>query len=287
MKRKNKGSKTGLEGIRKLSEEMEERFSFFLREGRYKDVLLAMGNLSSYSLSNQLYILFQKGDATTVHGLKAWNRLGRRVRKGEKGIKIYQPSRRKKEGEGEEETVRFKVGYVFDLSQTEGEEVRAFRFDEKALVKGKAKILKGIKKAGESAGYCFEEAGEEELGEGCFGCCDHRERRIRIRERLGDVQEISTSVHECAHALAHGHERKDFEGLAVLERREIKEIEAESIACIVCAYLGLDTEEFNFSYIASWAKGDIVKFRKNLDVVSLYAKEIIKSIEEETNESNE
>jgi hypothetical protein len=66
-----------------------------------------------------------------------------------------------------------------------------------------------------------------------------------------------------------------------MEKKEIKEYEAESIACVVCTYLGLDTQNFNFSYIAGWTDGDIDKFRKNLGLISKYAKTIIKGIDKE------
>ncbi len=287
MKKRNQSSKIGQEEMDSLTEMVDERFASFLKEGRYKDVLILMGNLSSYSLRNQLFILSQKEEATTVHGLRGWNKLGRFVKKGEKGIKILQPIRKKKEGEEEKSCLGFRVGYVFDLSQTDGEELRAFRFDEEALVEKKEAIIYGLKGVAQKHGYRLAYASEKELGKDCYGLCDHKAKLIKVKERLGDVQEISTLAHECGHALAHASPRSDFEGLLNSEKREIKEVEAESIACIVCAYLGLETENFNFSYIASWAKGDIAKFRKNLDLVSNCAKELINSIKEGLHEENE
>ncbi len=287
MKKKHQGKRMSEEEMDSLSKKVDERFASFLKEGRYKDVLLLMGNLSSYSLNNQLYILSQKPDVTTVHGLRGWNKAGRCVRKGEKGIKILQPIRRKKEDKEERPCLGFKVGYVFDLSQTEGEEIEAFSFNEDTLVECKDKILLGMGNVVEKEGYRLVYAAKEELGEDCYGLCDHKAKIIKIRGGLGDLQTISTLAHECGHALAHGSPRDDFEGLLPSERREIKEVEAESVACIVCSYLGLDTENFNFSYIAGWASGDIGKFRKNLDLVSKCAKELIDSIKEALYEEND
>jgi antirestriction protein ArdC len=266
-----------------ISEKVDKRFEEFLKLGKYKEVLLVMGNLSRYSLKNQLYLMWQKPEVTTVHGLREWNKLGRQVKRGEKGLKIYFPLRGKQEGETGEEIrcYGFKAGYVFDLSQTEGEELSVFRFDEKALVKDKEKILNGLSEAASNYGYSIRRVGEIELGQDCYGLCSHRDKEILIKENLGDLQEISTTIHECGHALAHGSCRSDFQGLTPMEKREIKEVEAESIACIVCTYLGIETENFNFSYISGWAKGDISKFRKNLNVVSGCAKTIIESIENE------
>jgi hypothetical protein len=64
--------------------------------------LTAMGRFHRYSFGNILEIARQKPSATRVAGIYAWNQLGRRVKKGEKGIRILAPVigiRRKKDSE--------------------------------------------------------------------------------------------------------------------------------------------------------------------------------------------
>jgi hypothetical protein len=67
----------------------------------------------------------QKPDATRVAGLYAWNQLGRRVKKGERGIRILAPVigvKRKKDEEAEKDIrtqnkavlVGFRSAYVFE-----------------------------------------------------------------------------------------------------------------------------------------------------------------------------
>ncbi len=96
-----------------------------------------MGRFHSYSFGNILEIARQKPDATRVAGLYAWNQLGRKVKKGEHGIRILAPVigvRRKKDEEAEKDIrtqnqavlVGFRAAYVFDVSQTEGEELPEF-----------------------------------------------------------------------------------------------------------------------------------------------------------------
>src|ERR1700712_1446514 len=53
--------------------------------------LTAMGRFHTYSFGNILEIARQKPDATRVAGLYAWNQLGRKVKKGERGIRILAP----------------------------------------------------------------------------------------------------------------------------------------------------------------------------------------------------
>ena len=68
--------------------------------------LTAMGRFHNYSFGNILEIARQKPDATRVAGLYAWNQLKRRVRKGERGIRILAPVigiKRKKDAEAEKD----------------------------------------------------------------------------------------------------------------------------------------------------------------------------------------
>jgi hypothetical protein len=58
---------------------------------------------------------------------------------------------------------------------------------------------------------------------------------------------VKTLAHELGHAILHA----DRAGLC----REQAELEAESIAYIVCAGLGMDTSEYSFGYLAVWAGG--------------------------------
>ena len=82
-----------------------------------------------YSLNNQLLIALQRPDATRVAGFRAWLRLNRCVRKGEKGIQIFAPCTVKQRDEhgrvvldehGRPRTrTLFKLTSVFDVAQTE------------------------------------------------------------------------------------------------------------------------------------------------------------------------
>ena len=87
--------------------------------------LTAMGRFHNYSFGNILEIARQKPDATRVAGLYAWNQLGRKVKKGERGIRILAPMigiRRKKDEAAEKDIrtqnqavlVGFRAAYVFE-----------------------------------------------------------------------------------------------------------------------------------------------------------------------------
>jgi hypothetical protein len=66
--------------VKALIEQLEEGHSEGLTA-----YLTAMGRFHNYSFGNILEIARQKPSATRVAGMYAWNQLGRRVNKGEKG----------------------------------------------------------------------------------------------------------------------------------------------------------------------------------------------------------
>jgi hypothetical protein len=100
--------------------------------------LNAMSRFHSYSFGNVLEIARQRPTATKVAGMYAWNQLGRRVKKGEKGIRILAPIigiKRKREEEAEKDIttqntrvlVGFRNAYVFDVEQTDGADLPTMR----------------------------------------------------------------------------------------------------------------------------------------------------------------
>ncbi len=71
-------------------------------------------------------------------GLYAWNQLGRKVKKGERGIRILAPIigvRRKRDDQAEQDITKqntrallgFRNAYVFDVEQTDGAALPEFR----------------------------------------------------------------------------------------------------------------------------------------------------------------
>lgn len=286
------------EEIEKILAEVDSKLTDFIKSDKYKDVLMAMGNLGKYSLTNQIYILIQNPDAVTVNGMKQWNYLGRSILPGEKALKIFAPLVGKeqvqladKDGnpildeDGNPKTKEiekvkgFKPSFVFDISQTKGKDLEVFKFDENIAVDDKDMIIQGLSNVVEKKGFSIEYTTETELGKGCYGLCNYKEKKIKLLSGMSDIQTISTLVHECGHALAHSPYRDNFEGIIELPDRDIREVEAESIACVVCSHLGLDTENFNFSYITGWADGDITKFRKNMDRIGMYSGDLIEGID--------
>jgi hypothetical protein len=114
-----------------------------LKENRWKEYLQFSLKFHQYSFINTFLIMLQRPDATCVASFKTWKSMERSVKKGEHGIEIFVPmlikNQQKEEYQNhktqipdesvlEEETTHnrennllgFKMGYIFDVSQTEG-----------------------------------------------------------------------------------------------------------------------------------------------------------------------
>ena len=74
------------QGVRELNEALAQGKSEQLQA--FLDV---MARFPRYSFNNCLLIAMQKPDSRMVQGFQAWKKLGRFVRKGEKGIGIIAP----------------------------------------------------------------------------------------------------------------------------------------------------------------------------------------------------
>ena len=99
--------------------------------------LTAMSQFHNYSFQNILLIASQRPTATRVAEIRSRNELGRRVRRGEKGIMIFAPmigySRNAEADQSQQADARtdkpqprlvgFRAVYVFDVGQTEGAEL--------------------------------------------------------------------------------------------------------------------------------------------------------------------
>jgi antirestriction protein ArdC len=201
----------------------------------------------TYSFGNTLLILRQAPEATRVAGFHAWRKLGRNVRKGEKAIWILAPmvykSNAENAADADEATkvIRgFKPVPVFDVAQTDGEELPEIvhRLDGED-VDG---IFTRLLAVAGSIGYTVEDATFLDTRN---GDCTYSERRIRIAEDRSPVQRVKTLAHELAHAMLHeGH-----------NNRPLAELEAESVAYVVCRSLGIESDEYSLGYVATWAGG--------------------------------
>ena len=242
--------------------------------------LTAMGRFHNYSFGNILEIARQRPDATRVAGLYAWNQLGRRVKKGERGIRILAPmigTQRKPDSEANQDIrtqnqpvlVGFRSVCVFDVSQTEGSDlpelnarvsgdVRAYR--ERLI---DFTISQGIK-------IEFRESIAPALGVSYGG-------KIALLPGQGSAAEFSTLVHELAHEMLHKAERR------TATTKTVREMEAEAIAFVVGTTIGLNNGRASADYIHLY-HGNAALLAESLEVIQKTAAVILSALRTERKE---
>lgn len=242
------------EEIKDIYEKIEQGIDDFFQSDRFLSYLQTMSRFHNYSARNILLIRQQMPSATKVAGYKTWQEVGRQVNAGEKGIRILCPKVTYVEVETEETdengkniierqpVTRFIPVSVFDVSQTTGRELPALATELTGDVPGFDRLFAAI------TGISEYRIVTDDIGETAKGLCDHAIRTIFIRSGMSQAQTLKTAVHELFHSRMHGDIFDD-------KPRSQKEIEAESAAYVVCSHFGLDTSDYSFGYVASWAAG--------------------------------
>jgi len=204
---------------------------------RLRDVLKLMARFHKYSFNNCLLIANQFPDATRVMGFHGWKAVGRSVKKGEKGIGITAPlAVRKKDDSMDEKEIRgFRVAHVFDISQTEGEELPRLTQPTGDAAHWIESVERLITSKGIELKYGL-------LGGGACGVSSLK--TITILSGLKPPLRLDVLVHELAHELLH----PDIETRKRLTHA-VRETEAQAVAQIVCQALGLEGIEHTADYI--------------------------------------
>jgi hypothetical protein len=242
----------------------------------WRAMLEVSARFHSYSFNNQLLIYLQCPDATRVCGYRAWQRLGRQVRKGSRGIKILAPCRKRvspTEDEDKNEVERieiltgFRVVHVFDISQTDGEELPEVA-PRRLTGKVSQRLIDALEQRVDEEGFTLRR--EAIARSSRNGYADFERRLVVLREDLSGAQTAKTLIHELAHLLLH----RDTD----LCDRAVAEVEAESVAFVVASALGLDTSDYTFPYVARWGGGDAELVAATAQRVIAAARDLLASI---------
>ena len=281
------------EKVNELVEELKTGVSDYLKSDRYKEILETFSKFHRYSLNNSLLIMLQRPDAETVASYTTWKSLERQVEKGEKGIQILCPApyKRKVETpvltesgqpvlspdgkpvtESREVThTGFKVGYVFDISQTSGRPLPEVTQELEGNVADYGRIKTAIEMISPVPIVYGSIQGDAK------GYYSPSEQEIRIREGMSELQTIKTLLHECSHSRLHDPGKLKQEESRI--SRSDKEIQAESIAFVVAKSLGLDPSSYTIPYVGSWA-GNEKSMMENLGVIKQESSRMIQEVRE-------
>jgi len=216
----------------------------------------------SYSLNNQLLIQTQYPTASFVAGFHTWRGLGRHVKKGERGIAILAPMTRRVTEEDSDESRRilsgFKVVFVFDVTQTEGEPLPVP--DELPPVRvPDLRLRDQLIAVAERAGFPITITTEDLGARGWYAW---ESKTITIVGTYPVASQVRTLLHELAHAL------DPVVGTPQSVRAE-RELVAESVAFVIGTELGLGIEEASTQYVTGWGASTLTLTRLAREVLAV------------------
>jgi hypothetical protein len=215
-----------------------------------------------YSSFNVWCILMNCPDATNVAGFQKWRQLNRFVRKGEKGIPILAPmiAHEDPDDPGSNQVLKgFKVVYIYDVSQTEGEDLPEppnWKSPEQNAVLS-TRLVEFANQHGISVEI-------KDLGGNTQGLS--KGGSIVLDPAAG----TKTLIHEIAHELMHRDSTRPDDA-------DIRELEAESVAFVVGKHFGLESiGSPNYVALRGVTSRNILS---HMDRISQISAEIITAIE--------
>ena len=282
--------------IKAATKRLEQGIIDFMSSDKFREYLKVMSRFHTYSYRNSILIALQKPDATLLAGYSTWKNKFERYPKAGSGIKIFAPSHSKTQQYKTREKIdprtnlpvldqdgnpvmeqvpvkipSFHIVNVFDVSDTEGKPLPELdihpltgdvtQYDTlMEAIRRTAKVPVSIEPvSGDANGYFDQE-------------------KIVIREGLSELQTIKTAIHELAHSRHHSIAETDQKNLH--KDQATREVEAESIAFVVCEHFGLDTADYSFGYLGSWSSNkELPELKASLQVIRNGALQIINELE--------
>ena len=226
----------------------------------------------NYSIKNQMLIYAQNPHAQYVASFNKWNELGSKITKGEHGLKVFVPVKAtyletidKKTNEpalvplryatAEEkaaykeglikgrERLHFKVGTVFDISQTDYPKEKYPELFHMGYSKEESRqIVEGMINFSKDKLQCPVDI-KDMTSITLRGCYYPQYNRIQLNDKMEDTAKMSTLSHELGHAMIH----REKDGKSTHR----KEFEADAVSILISSHFGEEITDGRKSHFVS------------------------------------
>jgi len=188
-----------------------------------------------------------------VRGYRAWESLGRQVRRGEKALRVLAPitarvtpkpeaEAQAPEAEPKVRVVGWRAVAVFDIGQTDGPELPdvADRLD----AADSADLAERIREHLTERGWTVRTVPRAEIPGGAHGVTRVSLHEVAVADDLSGAQSAAVLAHELGHVLM-----PDLDDAT-------DELAAESFAYILCRRASIDVSALAFPYLAVMSSAD-------------------------------
>jgi hypothetical protein len=238
----------------------------------------------TYSARNVLLLIAQ-GAQGRVAGYRTWQTIPAKdggtcqVRKSARALTVLAPITRQRDdtdtNTGESATRRVVVGFkgvrVFDEAALVTPPAAAQVMPELLRGESPEQLWKALAEQVRTAGFTLRNGDCAPAN----GVTDWLTHTVTVRPDLEPAQRTKTLAHELAHVHLHD-PAGDSEHRSSRPRMEV---EAESVAYLVCAHTGIDTAQYTIPYVAHWSSGDIELVQATAERVIDTARRITDTLE--------
>ena len=252
-----------------IQQQLERELRRIVDSGEYAAWFAKMANFVRYSPTNSAWIAAQAPHATRVASYRTWVELGRHVRKGESGICVLypkpywvekdtgekvRPPRTEADRVRAERRVSFRIGHVFDVTQTDGQALP--ELGRPAPAQAPQALVDHLEQWCADQGVTVE---TRQLPAGLHGYYQRDTDRIVLAATASHGERAATLAHE----LAHRHDPELLQATQTGDRRYYThnradcEAVAEGTAHVISARYGFDITGSAAGYIASWVDGHV------------------------------
>lgn len=270
-----------------LHQELTDKVGQLATSDEWLAALQTARQFHRYSAKNQLWLAMQ-GATGVVASYRTWQKIPAtdggvcQVAKGQKGLSVLAPITmvaRETDPDTGQETVTgrgvrgFKVVKVFAENQL----VAPPSIPEPALPQklsgpnAHQHLWSAIRNLLEDEGWAVTL--EPRSADPWNGRTTFTARTVVVKDDLAAPQQLKTLIHEWAH-IHLDHEHRSVP-------RDVKEIEAESVAYLTGATVGLDTTGYSIPYVTGWAGGDAELVRSTAEQVLTTTQILLDHLEHE------
>ena len=265
--------------LEELAKQSDEEYMKILKNNGFTKLLKAIGLFPDQAISNDILILSQKPDATCVKRMKEWNYYGRSVKPSEKSIKVISHYLEKFDQDYTDETgkvfaegidkMRTDVGYLFDISQTQGKEYNPLYSNIEVISKHFDVAKQALERTARD--YKFEYKNIDETVQ-----IDKENKTVTIKDGIDLSDVIYTLIDKVSEILL---ETRRPEGLTKEDKENIDDIEHKATIYAIHTKLGLKEPEFDFEEVSKMTDTQMISFKDNLQKVRSVAKQLLSNFE--------
>jgi hypothetical protein len=268
-----------LTSLESLAEFADKNYLQMIKDKQITSILRAIGLFPDQTITNDVLILSQKPDSICVKRMKEWNYYKRTVKKNEKALKVIshyidkidrgptdQNGNVYTKGTEKLDTV---VGYVFDISQTEGKQYEYLNSNKENIAKHFEVAKKALENTIKSYKVIYQD--QDEMSK-----IDTANKTISIKDGLTLDEVLTTLIRSVTQVLLSS---KKEDGIRLEQEPLINDIELNSAIYAIHSKLGLDLPEFDFDKISTFKDENIMLLKDNLQKVRSVTKQVLSNFE--------